>query len=71
LVDQIKKVKKRKLFSLFHLVYTLNRFYLFWGDEGRGEFELEFIGRCWRKRLRFRLRAFTDFNFAFWPGGMK
>jgi hypothetical protein len=29
------------------------------------------IGRCWRKRLRFRLRAFADFSFAFCPGGMK
>ena len=24
-----------------------------------------FIGRCWRKRLRLRLRALTDLSFAF------
>lgn len=30
-----------------------------------------FIGRCWRKRRRLRLRAFADLSFAFCDGGMK
>jgi hypothetical protein len=61
-----EKAKHNFTFPPFSLITFV---YLFCGVEGRDC--VEFIGRCCLKRLRFRLRAFTDFNFAFCPGGMK